>query len=192
MDFDPQKNRRILVIDDNRAIHADFRKILTRRIAGEEDLMANESLLFGQTESRLARPLFQIDSAYQGRQGIEAVEHSLEENHPYAMAFVDVRMPPGLDGIETTAMIWKKYSDVQVVICTAYSDYSWGGMFEKLGYSDRLFVLKKPFQPFEVLQLAILMTAKWRLFAAIRGLPDAAKAELARRIGVGTSQSEAR
>ena len=59
------------------------------------------------------------------------------------MAFVDVRMPPGWDGVETTAKIWQKYPDLQVVICTAYSDYSWEEMLKKLGYSDRLVILKK-------------------------------------------------
>jgi two-component system, sensor histidine kinase and response regulator len=88
----------------------------------------------------------------------------LQENHPYAMAFVDVRMPPGWDGVETTAKIWQKYPDLQVVICTAYSDYSWEEMLKKLGYSDRLIILKKPFDNIEVLQLAISMTEKWRLY----------------------------
>jgi signal transduction histidine kinase len=80
------------------------------------------------------------------------------------MAFVDVRMPPGWDGVETTATIWQKYADLQVVICTAFSDYSWEQMLQKLGYSDRLVILKKPFDCIEVLQLAILMTEKWRLY----------------------------
>src|SRR5258708_19048976 len=80
------------------------------------------------------------------------------------MAFVDVRMRPGWDGIETTAKIWEKYPDLQVVICTAYSDYSWEEMLKKLGYSDRLVILKKPFDTIEVLQLAISMTEKWRLY----------------------------
>src|SRR5258708_12806224 len=80
------------------------------------------------------------------------------------MAFVDVRMRPGWDGIETTAKIWEKYPDLQVVICTAYADY-WGEeMMKKLGYSDRLVILKKQFDNIEVLQLAISMTEKWRLY----------------------------
>ena len=75
-----------------------------------------------------------------------------------------VRMPPGWDGVETTAQIWQKYADLQVVICTAYSDYSWEEMLKKLGYSDRLVILKKPFDNIEVMQLAISMTEKWRLY----------------------------
>src|SRR6202034_349906 len=105
-----------------------------------------------------------IDSAYQGKEGLDLIEKSLSEDRPYALAFVDVRMPPGWDGVETTSHIWQKYSDLQVVICTAYSDYSWEDMLKKLGYSDRLVILKKPFDNIEVLQLAISMTEKWKLY----------------------------
>ena len=73
-------------------------------------------------------------------------------------------MPPGWDGVETTAQIWRNYPDLQVVICTAYSDYSWEKMLKKLGYSDRLIILKKPFDSVEVMQLAISLTEKWRLY----------------------------
>jgi len=164
MNIDPQKNHRILVIDDNRAIHEDFRKILLRPANLSNALAEVEEALFGDKATRFQLPAFEIDSAYQGREGLDLIEKSLRENHPYAMAFVDVRMPPGWDGVETTAQIWQRYSDLQVVICTAYSDYSWEEMLNKLGYSDRLVILKKPFETIEVLQLAISMTEKWRLY----------------------------
>jgi DNA-binding LytR/AlgR family response regulator len=82
---------------------------------------------------------------------------------PNALAFVDVFMPPGWDGVETTCRIWEKYSDLHVVICTAYSEYSWEEMLRKLGYSERLVVLKKPFDSIEVLLLAVAMTEQWRI-----------------------------
>jgi signal transduction histidine kinase/ActR/RegA family two-component response regulator len=84
------------------------------------------------------------------------------------MAFMDVRMPPGWDGIETTAEIWKLDPDVQIVICTAYSDYSWSDLHEKLGHTDRLVILKKPFDNIEVLQLAHAVCEKWRLLQQTR------------------------
>jgi signal transduction histidine kinase len=164
MNIDPNKNHRILVIDDNKAIHEDFRKILTRAKAPSNDLIETEAALFGEAIPQIELPEFQIDSGFQGQEGLNFIEKSLEENHPYALAFVDVRMPPGWDGVETTAKIWEKYPDLQVVICTAYSDYSWEEMLKKLGYSDRLIILKKPFDNVEVLQLAISMTEKWRLY----------------------------
>jgi signal transduction histidine kinase len=164
MDINPQSNRRILIIDDNRAVHADFRKILLPDNAAADGLGAAETVLFNDEETPFRLPLFEIDSAYQGQEGFRLIEKSLAENRPYAMAFVDVRMPPGWDGVETTATIWQKYPDLQVVICTAFSDYSCEQMLQKLGYSDRLVVLKKPFDCIEVSQLAILMTEKWRLY----------------------------
>jgi two-component system sensor histidine kinase/response regulator len=161
--MNPRKNHRILVIDDNRAIHDDFRKILITASL-PNDLEEDEAALFGETTTKFELPAFEIDSAYQGKEGLDLIEKSLLEDRPYALAFVDVRMPPGWDGVETTCKIWEMYSDLQVVICTAYSDYSWEEMLKTLGYSDRLVILKKPFDNIEVLQLAISMTEKWRLY----------------------------
>jgi len=91
------------------------------------------------------------------------VEQAANEGRPYALAFVDVRMPPGWDGIETVAHIWQKFPELPVVICTAYSDYSWSEMISKLGHSDNLVILRKPFEAVEVLQLAHSFTRKWLL-----------------------------
>ena len=157
-------NRRILVIDDNRAIHEDFRKILGSTLHSGSALDESERALFGEGPAPAATLAFEIDSAFQGQEGLELIRRSLQEGRPYAMAFVDVRMPPGWDGIETIAHIWKDYADLQVVVCTAYSDYSWEDMVSKLGQSDRLVILKKPFDNVEVLQLANALTEKWRLY----------------------------
>jgi two-component system, sensor histidine kinase and response regulator len=164
MNINPLKNRRILVIDDNRTIHDDFRKILITSSDLSNDLGEDEVALFGDTMLKFSLPVFEIDSAYQGQEGLDLIEKSLGEGRPYALAFVDVRMPPGWDGVETTCKIWEKYPDLQVVICTAYSDYTWEEMLKTLGYSDRMVILKKPFDNIEVLQLAIAMTEKWRLY----------------------------
>jgi two-component system sensor histidine kinase/response regulator len=164
MSINPSQNRRILVIDDNKAIHEDFQKILGRKKAAPSSLAEAEAALFGDNTTPLQMPEFEIDSAFQGQEGFEMIVKSIQADQPYAMAFVDVRMPPGWDGVETTAHIWEKYPELQVVICTAYSDYSWQDMMKKLGYSDRLVILKKPFDNIEALQLAISMTEKWRLY----------------------------
>jgi signal transduction histidine kinase len=191
MNINPDQNHRILVIDDNKAIHEDFRKILTRPKAALRNLDETEAMLFGDGQPQIEMPEFQIDSAFQGQEGLDLIEKSLQENHPYAMAFVDVRMPPGWDGVETTAQIWQKYPDLQVVICTAYSDYSWEEMLKKLGYSDRLVILKKPFDNIEVLQLAISMTEKWRLFqqAKLR-LDDLERMVQERTVALQTTNTE--
>ncbi len=91
------------------------------------------------------------------------VKKALEEGRPYAMAFVDVRMPPGWDGVETIARIWEVNPELQIVVCTAYSDYSWEEMRSKVGQPDGLLVLKKPFDNIEVQQLAHALTKKWSL-----------------------------
>src|SRR5216683_4863222 len=161
MDF---ANRRILVIDDNRAIHEDFRKIFNSPQGQGSALAASEAALFGQSPVATCSPAFEFDSAFQGQEGLSLIQRALEANRPYAMAFVDVRMPPGWDGIETIARIWEKYPELQVVVCTAYSDYSWEEMVKKLGHSDRLVILKKPFDNIEVLQLATALTEKWCLY----------------------------
>jgi two-component system sensor histidine kinase/response regulator len=161
-------NSRILVVDDNEAIHQDFRKILNCDPETHAGLAEARAALFGDVAAPIANKSFQIDSAFQGEEGLALVLQALAENRPYAVAFIDVRMPPGWDGIETTARIWERDSDVQVVICTAYSDYSWNEMLNRLGHSDRLVILKKPFDNIEVQQLASTLTEKWRLARQVR------------------------
>jgi signal transduction histidine kinase/chemotaxis response regulator CheB len=160
-------DRRILIIDDNPAIHDDFRKIFGANLPSTDALTATETALFGDAPGAAAavatRWAFEIDSAHQGHEGMALVQRAREHERPYALAFIDVRMPPGWDGVETTHRIWAEDPDVQVVICTAYSDYSWDEMLGKLGTSDRLVILKKPFDNIEVLQLANALTEKWRL-----------------------------
>jgi len=155
--------RRILMVDDNPAIHQDFRKILGAGLPTADALADSEAALFGGADDASGRPTFEMDSASQGQEALELILSSLKENRPYAMAFLDMRMPPGWDGIETAARIWEHDPDLQIVLCTAYSDYSWDDMRERLGCSDRLVILKKPFDNVEVLQLADALTEKWRL-----------------------------
>lgn len=156
-------NNRVLVVDDNQAIHEDFRKVLAADDSLGQDLEQAETELFGETQPRMVNSQYDLDFASQGQEALEKVQKSIEQNQPYAMAFVDVRMPPGWDGVETTTHLWEADPDLQIVICTAYSDYSWDEMVEKIGQSDRLVILKKPFDNVEVLQLASALTEKWRL-----------------------------
>jgi len=157
------RNQRILIIDDNAAIHEDVRKILGAPSQEDASLDSEAAELFGVEPNALTNVEFEIDSAFQGQEGLAKVQHALDEGRPYAMAFVDVRMPPGWDGIETISRIWKMYPELQVVICTAYSDYSWEEMIRKVGRTDNLVILKKPFDNVEVLQLAHTLTRKWTL-----------------------------
>jgi two-component system NtrC family sensor kinase len=158
-------NRRILVVDDNQAIHQDFRKILCAAPVSTH-LDAMEATLFGGPTTAAVDPGFEVDSAFQGEEGVQRVRSALQEGRPYALAFVDIRMPPGIDGVETVRRLWKEDEDLQVVLCSAYSDYSWEEMTQKLGVSQRLLILRKPFDNIEVRQLAHALTEKWELLRA--------------------------
>ena len=157
------KNDRILIIDDNPAIHEDIRKILSGRGEHNEAFDSDKALLFDDAIPELEQARFEIDSAFQGQEGLDKVRQAIETGRPYALAFVDVRMPPGWDGIETTARIWEVCPELQVVLCTAYSDYAWSEIAGKLGQNDHLLILKKPFDTVEVLQLAETLARKWTL-----------------------------
>lgn len=158
-----EANHRVLVIDDNPAIHEDFRKILAPPETGEQ-LRAAEAAFFGEsTESISIKLELQLDSAEQGQVGLAKVKAALEENRPYAMAFVDMRMPPGWDGLKTIEELWKVEPDLQIVICSAYSDNTWSEICERVGRTDQLLILKKPFDSAEVCQLVLALTTKWSL-----------------------------
>jgi len=156
-------NRRILIIDDTNSIHEDFRKILCPT-GVVDDLQSAEQALFGDTVTvSHAEQVFELDSAFQGREGLARVEQALIEGRPYAMAFIDMRMPPGWDGLETIERLWQVDPKLQVALCTAYSDYSLEDMNERIEMGDRLLILKKPFDAIEIRQLANALTVKWQM-----------------------------
>ena len=166
-----EKNRRILLVDDSEAIHEDFKKILNSdREEAEFDTRAAE--LLGDREGVKVRNDFEIDYALQGQEALELVRAAANARRPYAMAFMDVRMPPGWDGLETTLKLWEVDPDIQIVVCTAYSDYSWDEIGDMIACPERLLILKKPFDSIEVLQFAHALTEKWTLLQAARRNTD--------------------
>ncbi|HEX3718077.1 MAG TPA: ATP-binding protein [Verrucomicrobiae bacterium] len=158
-----EKNLRILVVDDNPAVHEDFRKILCPPSSKGAEMRATEKALFGEVRDAPLAPAFSVESALQGEEGLARAVEAQRKGVPFALAFIDVRMPPGWDGIETTVRIWEKCPDLEVVICTAYSDYSLDQMLSRVRNEEQLVILKKPFETIEVLQLANALTGKWRL-----------------------------
>jgi two-component system, NtrC family, sensor kinase len=152
-------NRRILIIDDNRSIHQDFRKILAPTPRVRPDLTDLETEIFEETDVAASTDIFELTSAHQGQEGYALVKVAEEEGKPFAVAFVDVRMPPGWDGVETIGHLWEISPRLEVIICTAYSDYSREQITAKLG--ERVTVLRKPFDPVEVQRLACTLAERW-------------------------------
>src|SRR5580692_4928658 len=95
-----QPNHRVLIVDDNPAIHEDFRKIFCPTGADKSEVQNLKAALFDNTPKAVKETEFELVSAFQGQEALELVQQALAENRPYAMAFLDVRMPPGWDGIE--------------------------------------------------------------------------------------------
>jgi diguanylate cyclase (GGDEF)-like protein len=155
------RNGRILLVDDNRAIHEDFRKVLGTD-AGDSDLDALHEELFGAAEPSRAQR-FELDSAFQGDEGLQMARAARRDGRPYALAFVDVRMPPGIDGVETTRRLLAEDADIGIVVCSAYSDHRWEEMAAAFGDTDRVLILKKPFDTVEVRQLAHALERRWEL-----------------------------
>ncbi len=162
-------NNRILIVDDNLSIHRDFKKVLSNPRAEEKRKLAliEKGLFQDGTEAEEddagSHPNYLVDSAVQGEEALEKVIAAHDEGRPYALIFMDVRMPPGWDGIETISRIWERFPDIEMVICTAYSDYSWEKILGQLGTTDRLLFLRKPFDTTAVKQMALSQTRKWNL-----------------------------
>lgn len=154
-------NRRILIVDDTPSIHEDFRKILGPETEDEQSLAGTEAALFGTPQ--IDRLTFQLDSASQGQEALGMVQRALAEGRPYALVFTDMRMPPGWDGLETIEQLWRADPHLQIALCTAYSDYTWEAMAERLEFGDQLLVLKKPFDSLEIRQMASALTWKWQM-----------------------------
>jgi signal transduction histidine kinase len=155
-------NRRILVIDDNESIHEDFRKILLPP-KDSDSLDRARVALFGETPSLPPQEHYELEFAHQGREGFGLLHSAQREGHPYALAFVDMRMPPGWDGLETIEHLWYVAPDLEIVICTAYADHPWEDVSRRIGNTDKLLILLKPFNSIEVIQLANSLTKKWNL-----------------------------
>jgi diguanylate cyclase (GGDEF)-like protein len=182
-------NRRILIVDDNESIHNDFRKVLVHEVNEDHaDLDEMEAELFGAKEkeddstiSGDQTVVYEVDSAFQGQEALKMVDKAEEEGRPYALIFMDVRMPPGWDGIETIGRIWVKHPYLEMVLCTAYSDYTWDDIVERLGCTDKLLFLRKPFDSVAVQQMALSLIKKFNLGQQARHYVKNLEAEVQQR-----------
>lgn len=185
-----QALHRVLIVDDNRSIHDDMKKILKPVLANQ--LAAVEAELFGEDAPTVPTaspdPDFEVESAYQGQEALKLVADAVQAGRPFSVAFVDVRMPPGWDGVETVQRLWEIDPALEIVICTAYSDYSWQEIVAKLGHTDRFLILKKPFHGIEVRQLAMTLSEK----ATLRSAQERQLAELQKALAAAEQANQAK
>jgi two-component system, NtrC family, sensor kinase len=174
-------NRRILIVDDNHAIHDDFRKIFAPPRSTSELDELEAALLDEPAPTAPAEPPFELAAAYQGREALDLVVAAVAQGRPFAVAFVDMRMPPGWDGLETIEHLWRVDPDIQIVICSAYSDHSFADLRARLGSRESLLILRKPFDTLEVVQCAHALTTKWALSRKLRAQFDELEGQFALR-----------
>jgi signal transduction histidine kinase len=148
-------NRRVLVVDDQEVVHYSFRAVFSSQVPGAA---GGDPPLEG----------YEVDYATSGEAALDLVRRGISSEEPYALAFVDMYMPQGWDGVETILKLWELASDLQIVLCTAFTDYSWSQIISRLGRTDQLLILKKPFDKVEVRQLARALTEKWRLLRQLQ------------------------
>jgi len=155
-------NRRILVIDDSPNILEDFQKILRPGGAFLPDMWSEFSQdRLDETFLHCGKEPFELNCVDNGMSGCALVKQAKAQGSPFAVAFLDLRLPNGWDGIETVEQIWDEDPGVQVVLCTAYPDFGWSEVLPRLGHRDQLLILRKPFDPIEVWQLSTALTMKW-------------------------------
>lgn len=163
-----ENRARILLVDDDKSIHEDIESVLSiNKYRSDTELRQMEDELFGASTLTepgiLSETFYDIDHAYQGLEAIQMVKDAHEIGDPYSLVFMDVRMPPGIDGIETIQKIWEDHPYTEMVICTAFTDYSWDQIVVNLGNTDNLLFLKKPFDITAFKQTALTLTTKWSL-----------------------------
>jgi signal transduction histidine kinase len=148
-------NRRLLVVDDQEVIHFSFRTVFGDSASG----MAARDL---------SNEGYEVDYATSGEEALELVRRDVQTDQPHVLAFIDMYMPDGWDGVETISRLWEVSPELQIVLCTAFTDYTWSQIITRLGKTDQLLILKKPFDKIEVRQLARGLTEKWRLARQLR------------------------
>jgi CheY-like chemotaxis protein len=141
---------RILVVDDNVAIHRDFQKILN---GGDKNPAFDELErdIFGPASTAVRPNKYVLSFAESGQDAMLVTQRANQQSRPFTMAFVDMRMP-GWDGIETIIQLCKVQPSLQVAICSAYMDYSWHEVLQRL-QRPGLRLLRKPWASGEVLAL---------------------------------------
>ena len=161
---------RILIADDEQAIRDEFLRVLCPAASSEHcdnELAELKAELFDRSPEEAA-DRFEVVQCRQGNEAIEAVMEARAGGRPFNMAFLDVRMPPGPNGIEAAAAIRKHDPDIYIVIVTGYSDIHPREIARKVPPTDKLFYLLKPLHGRELEQLAKALNTKWQVEQTLR------------------------
>lgn len=157
----------MLLVDDDHAIHEDYRRCLTTP-ASDGRLQELRSAVFGAPAPdpgppRLEPTKFSLVHAYQGQEALQLVKRDKVRGTGFAVAFVDMRMPPGWNGVETVRELRAVDSELSFVVCTAYSDFTWDAVLDAVGDGNGVHLLRKPFRAGQVRRFAEVLAHKWRI-----------------------------
>lgn len=157
---------RILVADDEPRLLAAYRVCLEQDRDTDEELDAMGASLFGSSDAGadvVLMPDLDVDYVNQGDAAVAAVARAVADGRPYAVLFLDMRMPPGIDGHETARRVREIDATINIVVVTGYSDQNPQQIARVAGPLDKLYYLSKPFETAEIRQLAQALSAKWTL-----------------------------
>jgi PAS domain S-box-containing protein len=187
-------NRKILIVDEQPAVLEDFLEILAPvEKKREKDLASMEVDNFQAHETRKPdeEVNYNVVTAKQSQEAISLVKQALKEGEPFAVAFMDIRMPPGSGGMHTAFEIERIDSDIQIVFVTAYPNVPCQEILGNIRVTDRWFYLRKPFDPDEIRQCALTLSEKWNLKKMAEEKNKSlieAKAELEKRVDERTAE----
>jgi signal transduction histidine kinase len=153
--------RRILVADDEAQVRQAFLDALAPAKLKEQGLAALEEELFGDAAAKPAPVTYDITTVSQGADAIEAVRTSMQADRPFGVVFLDMRMPPGIDGAQTAKAIRDLDPSINIVLVTGYSDIDVAEIAIKVLPADKLFFIAKPFHVAEIRQQAAALSARW-------------------------------
>lgn len=91
---------------------------------------------------------------FEASNGIDAIEY-VKLNNPVDIIITDVIMP-GMDGIDLAKYIYENYTNIKIIILTAFADFSYAKLAIKYNVVD--FVVKT--NPFETIPESILKAQK--------------------------------
>ena len=160
MEFADYDNKRVLIVDDQKEIHDDFKEMLSSERHASTDAMA---AAFVGDEERLSMPEFEVLHARSGEHAFEVVRAGKERGRPIAVAFVDIRMPPGIDGLQTIRKVREIDRDIELVIMTAYTDRSLPEIVHGIELIHKVLYIRKPFTREEVQQITLSLVGKWNI-----------------------------